>query len=103
VEATTKKGDTKSAAKVLQVLDVLLQNFAHGFSPNELVKATGYSASDITRYVSTLESAGFAERIVETNRIRPSVRLARTAVQILNSIQSAESRLGEIKQRIAKD
>jgi len=31
--------DIKSALKVLQVLDVLLRNFAHGFSPKELIEA----------------------------------------------------------------
>jgi DNA-binding IclR family transcriptional regulator len=92
--------DIKSAAKVLQVLDVLLRNFAHGFSPKELIEATGFSGADITRYVSTLEQGGFAERIPETGRIRPSHRLARHAVQILNSLEQAESRLNEAKNRL---
>jgi DNA-binding IclR family transcriptional regulator len=92
--------DTKSATKVLSVLDVLLRNFAHGFSPTELVKETNFSASDITRYVGTLERAGFAERIQETGRIRPSTRFARQAVQILNSLNQAEQQLAELNQRI---
>ncbi|MDI1278050.1 helix-turn-helix domain-containing protein [Methylobacter sp.] len=92
--------DNKSAGKVLKVLDVLLRNFAHGFSNSELVKETGYSASDITRYVSTLESSGFAERIPETGRIRPSHRLARQAVQILQSLEAAQNRLIEARNRL---
>lgn len=94
--------DNKSAGKVLAVLDVLLRNFAHGFSPGELAKETGYSASDITRYVSTLESAGFAERITETGRIRPSHRLAQKALQILNSLNEAESRIQTSINRITR-
>jgi len=92
--------DIKSAAKVLQVLDVLLRNFAHGFSPKELIEATGFSGADITRYVSTLEQGGYAERIQETGRIRPSERLARHAVQILNSLNAAEKQLADLNQRI---
>jgi DNA-binding IclR family transcriptional regulator len=92
--------DNKSAGKVLKVLDVLLRNFAHGFSPTQLIKETGYSASDICRYVNTLENAGFAERIEDTGRIRASHQLARAAVQILHSIESAEARMGESKKRI---
>jgi DNA-binding IclR family transcriptional regulator len=92
--------DNKSAGKVLKVLDVLLRNFAHGFSPTELVRETGYSASDITRYVNTLEGSGFAERIQETGRVRASHQLARAAVQILHSIESAEARMTESKKRI---
>lgn len=92
--------DTKSATKVLLVLDVLLRNFAHGFSPTELAKETGFSPSDITRYVNTLEQAGFAERIQEAGRIRPSVRFARLAVQILNSMSAAEKKIADLNDRI---
>ena len=92
--------DSKSAAKVLAVLDVLLRNFAHGFSPAELVKETGYSSSDITRYVKTLEETGYAERITETNRIRPSHRLARYGLQIMSSLEAAETKLSESKTRV---
>jgi DNA-binding IclR family transcriptional regulator len=91
---------TQSADKVLAVLDVLLGHFAHGLTPGDLVKATGLSASNITRAVATLEAAGFAERIPETGRLRPSTRLARAAVAILNSLEAAKTRLDEINTRI---
>ncbi len=95
--------NTNSAAKVLSVLDVLLRNFVHGFSPTELSRETGFSASDITRYTQTLERSGFAERIQETGRIRASARLARHAVQILNSLNAAEKQLAELNQRINRN
>lgn len=94
--------DTKSATKVLAVLDVLLRNFAHGFSPTELARETGFGASDITRYVNTLENAGFAERIPETSRIRPSHRLAQKAVQIMHALDEAEKRLQESRNRLLR-
>ena len=92
--------DSKSAAKVLAVLDVLLRNFAYGFTPTELAKETGFSASDITRYVQTLELAGYAERIAETNRIRPSCRLAMRAIQIMVALDHAAQKIYELKTRI---
>lgn len=92
--------DIKSAIKVLAVLDVLLRNFAHGFSPKELIEATGFSGTDITRYVNTLEQAGFAERITETGRIRPSHNHARFCVQIMNSLDEASRRTQESINRI---
>lgn len=92
--------DNKSATKVLTVLDVLMRNFAYGFSNSELAKETGFSASDITRYVACLEKAGFAERIAENGRVRVSVRFARCAVQILNSLNSAEQQIASLQQRI---
>ncbi|UTH73951.1 helix-turn-helix domain-containing protein [Chromobacterium sp. IIBBL 290-4] len=98
MSATTQT--TSSAAKVLEVLTVLLGHFAHGLTPSELAKATDLSPSNITRYVATLEEAGFAERIPETGRIRPSVKLAQHAVAILRSLEAARSRLDELTTRI---
>ncbi len=94
------KGTGQSAGKVLDVLNVLLGHFAHGLTPTDLVKATGLSASNITRYVATLEAAGFAERIPETGRIRPSVRLAQQAVGILRNLEAAKGRLDELTSRL---
>lgn len=94
------KGTGQSAGKVLEVLNVLLGHFAHGLTPTDLVKATGLSASNITRYVATLEAAGFAERIPETGRIRPSVRLAQQAVGILRNLEAAKDRLDELTSRL---
>lgn len=97
-----KTQDSESAGKVLAVLDVLLRNFAHGFSPTELAKETGLSPSAITRYVTTLQNSGFAERIQETGRIRPSHRIAQQAVQILQSLDGAATRIEESRQRLTR-
>ena len=98
--AAEKKGMSQSAGKVLDVLNVLLGHFAHGLTPTELAKATGLDPSAITRYVATLEEKGFAERIPETGRIRPSAHLARHAVSILRSLDAAAERLENMKSRI---
>lgn len=91
----------KSAEKVLEVLNVLMGHFAHGLTPGELARATELSPSNITRYVATLEEKGFAERIPETGRIRPSVRFAQHAMSILRSVDQASQRLDEMKNRLA--
>jgi len=98
--AIEKKSPAQSAGKVLDVLNVLLGHFAHGLTPTELVKATGLEPSAITRYVATLEEKGFAERIPETGRIRPSSRLAQHAVSILRSLDSARQRIDEMTNRL---
>ena len=98
--AAEKKGMSQSAGKVLDVLNVLLGHFAHGLTPTELAKATGLDPSAITRYVATLEEKGLAERIPETGRIRPSVRLAQHAVGILRSLDAAKQRVDEIVHRL---
>ncbi|RQY11148.1 MULTISPECIES: helix-turn-helix domain-containing protein [Burkholderia cepacia complex] len=98
----TANATTKSAEKVLEVLNVLLGHFAHGLTPGEVAKATNLSPSNITRYVATLEAMGFAERIPETGRIRPSVKLAQHAVGILRSLDSARARIDETENRLKK-
>jgi len=92
---------TKSAQKVLIVLDLLLSNFAHGFTNAELSKATGFSPSNITHYIGALENQGFAERIQETGRIRASHRLAQRAVAIMNSLDTAKNQVDESIKRIS--
>jgi len=101
--ATNPPQENKSAAKVFAVLDVLLRNFFHGYTPSELAAETKYSASDITRYVHTLVSAGYAERIQETGRIRPSIKFAQSAMQILHAVEAAEHQVNQLKQRINRN
>lgn len=96
------KTSKTSAEKVLSVLNVLLKNFAVGFTNNQLSKLTGLSPSSITRYVAILEESGFAERIPETDRIRVSHQLAGYAAAILRSIDDAKQRLDESLYRITR-
>lgn len=91
----------QSTTKALGLMDLLFNHFAHGLTPTDLAQSSGLSASDITRYVATLEAAGWAERIPETGRIRPSVRVAQKAMTVLRSMDSARQRLDEIQARLA--
>ena len=91
----------QSAGKALDVLNVLLLgHFVHGMTPTDISKACQLEPSAVTRYVATLEAKGFAERIPETGRIRPSIRFARMAVTIFNSLEDATRRLGELRSRL---
>jgi DNA-binding MarR family transcriptional regulator len=90
----------QSATKLFTVLDVLWRNFTNGYTPGELAKATGLSASTITVYVKTLEEAGYAERIPSTDRIRVSVSVARKAIQVMQSVDAEELRITEIRSRL---
>jgi DNA-binding IclR family transcriptional regulator len=97
-----ERAGLKSALKVFTVLDVLSRNFFHGFSATELVVETGYSKSDVSRYISTLIDAGYAERIPETNRIRISHRVARIAMQVMNSLDEVDRKLIESRNRLTR-
>ncbi|HBA35078.1 MAG TPA: transcriptional regulator [Gammaproteobacteria bacterium] len=90
----------KSATCILNVLDLLLRHTIHGLTATDIVRATGYSAPNVSRYLKTLEETGWAERIPETNRIRASLRVAQRAVNVMVEFDRAYERLNEIKNRI---
>lgn len=92
-----------AAEKVLDVMNLLLRHFAHGLAPAEIARGTGISPSNVTRYINTLEAKGFVERIQETDRIRPSHRLAQHAVAIMRALSDAEGRARESLNRITKE
>ncbi len=102
VSKVESSGANNSVLKACKIMDVLFRNFFHGYSASELAEATGLGRSDITRYVQTLETAGWAERIPETGRIRPSHKVAQSAVQVMNELESAEARVVESKQRLSR-
>jgi DNA-binding IclR family transcriptional regulator len=91
---------SQSAAKVLEVLDLLMGNFVHGVAPSEVVKATGLSPSTTSRCIAALQAADFAERIPETDRIRPSIRFAQMAIKVMGDIDRAKHRLDEVQSRL---
>jgi len=95
-----KTQPSKVSLKVLRTLDMLCNNFAQGFSPKELVQATGFDNATITIHLTTLIEAGYAEVIVETERYRPSHRFAQKATSILRSLDSAVGKFEESKLRI---
>lgn len=92
-----------SAIKVFKTLDVLFRNFATGFTNKELVDATGYKPAHIVFHLNTLIEAGYAEQIPDTDRYRPSVRMAQRAMSVSSSLQSATSKFTELQHRINRE
>lgn len=95
-----KTPSLQSSGKTLDILNLLLRHFAHGLTNVDIARATGLDAPLVVRHVNTLEEKGFVERIPETGRIRPSIRLAQASTQILKSLADARQRLDEIQTRI---
>jgi len=98
--ATTET--VESAGRVLDVLDLLMgrSDYAHGVTPGEIAGECRLSPSAVTRYIATLEGRGWIERIPETGRIRAAVRVARASAAMLASLDAAERRAQELRQRI---
>lgn len=98
----SKTPPLQSSGKTLDILNLLLRHFAHGLTNIDIARATGLDAPGVVRHVNTLVDKGFAERIPETGRIRPSVKLAQASYGILKSLDDAANRVDELKSRITR-
>jgi DNA-binding IclR family transcriptional regulator len=93
----------QAAHRVLRAEEVLLRAFAYGLAAGELAKALSISPPAATRCLKTLEHAGRAERVPETNRWRASHRLGRLAIQAVHSLDRAASDAADSRQRLDPD
>lgn len=91
----------QASVTTLRILRLLERHFAHGLTNGEIAKAAGISPSQAVHHVAALVAEGYAERIQETGRIRPSVKYAQAAVQIMKSVDDARTRADELMRRIS--
>ncbi|MBF0192078.1 MAG: transcriptional regulator [Magnetococcales bacterium] len=91
----------QSVDKALKILNfVLVQNFTHGIPQHRIATGLHLSPSIVSRYVEELKRNELVEIVPESGHVRPSHRLARTAVTILSHISHAKERLDHSLARI---
>jgi len=101
----SRKVDYTNAAqqRLLKVVIVLFGDVVFGFSPSALAKAVGCAASVITRDLDNLLTAGLVERDEATGHWRLTARLPQQAIKVYNSIERAEQRLRDAKNRFNRN
>jgi DNA-binding IclR family transcriptional regulator len=102
--ANTRKTDYTNAAqqRLLQVVLALFSDVVMGLSPAALAKAVGCSQPVITRDLDNLKTAGVAERDEATGHWRLTPRLPQQAIKVWASIDRAERRIEESRQRFSR-
>lgn len=93
----------QASLTTLRILALLQKHFAHGLTNSDIAKTTGISPSQVVHHTAALEAEGFAERIAETSRIRPSIKHAQACYQITRSLEDAAARVGELQSRIHRN
>lgn len=88
-----------SQQRILKVMLVLFGHELQGLSPSDVAKACGISGANATRDISNLVSAGLAERLPDSDRIRISPMLARKCVATLQAFDRAQSELSTLAAR----
>jgi len=99
-----RKTDYTNAAqqRLVQVILALFGDVVAGLSPSALAKAVGCAAPVITRDLDNLQTAGIAEREEVTGHWRLTPRLPQQALKALSSIDRAERRVDEARQRFTR-
>ena len=88
--------------RILKTISVMFGHEIDGLAPGQIAKLVGCTASSTTRDLFNLEKAGMAERLPHNNHYRISPLLGKKAMMILDSIDKADRRITETKQRFTR-
>lgn len=95
--------DSASQQRILATVMVLAGNEFNGLLPSEIAKALKVAPSAVTRDLSNLNKAGFAEQITETGRWRLGPKVVQLALAFTTAVDRSRSRLNEITQRYTRE
>lgn len=95
--------DSPAQQRILRALTILAGHEFTGVTPTDYAKALQVTQSTATRDLHNLHAVGFAEEIPGTGRWRLGPRPVQIALAFSSSLQAAEARLGEIKNRYTRE
>lgn len=88
--------------RILQLQMALFSDVVNGLPPSRLAELLRVSASAITRDLDNLRTAGLAERDEATGHWRLTPRLPQQAIKVFNSIDAAQRRVDEARNRFTR-
>ncbi|MGK2899983.1 MAG: IclR family transcriptional regulator [Burkholderiaceae bacterium] len=88
--------------RILRLVKLLAGNEITGLAPADIARQQGCSASMVTRDLDNLRSAGWAERVPETDRWRLAPEVVQIATRHMAALDRAEQRLGETRNRYSR-
>lgn len=89
--------------RILQLQMALFTDVVNGLPPSRLAELLRVSASAITRDLDNLRTAGLAERDEATGHWRLTPRLPQQAIKVFNSIDAAQRRVDEARNRFTRN
>lgn len=102
---TKRATDYTNAAqqRILQLQLALFCDVVNGYPPSKLAELLRVSPSAITRDLDNLRIAGLAERDEATGHWRLTPRLPQQAIKVFNSIDAAQRRVDEARNRFTRN
>jgi len=101
----SRKTDYTSASQQ-RILKVMLALFGHeidGLPPGQVANVVGITASQATRDLDNLKTAGLAEQVPHNTQYRITPMLGQRALAILHTIDRAAQRVEETRSRYTRN
>ena len=89
--------------RILRLALALFGDAVNGYSPSRLAEAVGASASNVTRDLDNLRTAGLAERDEATGHWRLTPRLPQQAIKVFSAIDATQRRVDEARNRFTRN
>lgn len=87
--------------RLLLLIETLSGNEMEGLAPGQIAKLNGCSPSQVTRDLSNLRHAHWAEQIGTTGRWRLGTKPVHISVRHMTALDRAQRKMDELKQRFA--
>jgi DNA-binding IclR family transcriptional regulator len=91
-----------SQQRILGLLRCLAGNEMEGLAPGDIAKLNGCSASQVTRDLDNLYTAGLAEQLPNTGRWRLGPQIVQIAMKHMTALDRARKRLDETTNRYSR-
>lgn len=91
-----------SQQRILRLVKLLAGNEITGLAPGDIARQQGCGAPIVTRDLDNLRSAGWAEKVPETDRWRLAPEVVQIATRHMAALDRAEQRLAETRNRYSR-
>jgi DNA-binding IclR family transcriptional regulator len=97
-----RKYTNEAQQRLLQVVMLLGEDVINGLSPTQIAKALNVPAPYITRDLDNLKTAGWAVQSEETGRWTLGAKAGALGVKVMTSIDQAERKVSEARNRFTR-
>jgi DNA-binding IclR family transcriptional regulator len=88
--------------RMLRLINLLAGHEITGMAPSQIAQEQQCSPAIVTRDLQNLKTAGFAEQVPETSYWRLSPTMVQISLKLAVSMDRAQRKLDEVRQRFSR-
>lgn len=88
--------------RILRLVMLLAGNEVHGLAPSHIARVQECNASMVTRDLANLQTAGWAERVRDSDNWRLAPQVVQLSVRHATALARAEDELRETRNRFSR-